>query len=367
MIQDELLRLRNIKRNEARLVKLGLLVPAKKKAKTSDKRKSRPSNDGQKEDIISDGKKPVVDAEKMSMPHRQAKENNHQTLKRSSGSNDDIEKPKKKKKPESEKQDCTKSSLSKPPSKDSLQKAPQVDSLVLAAKSGCRKCTLEWQSERIDPSSYHDQCCPRRSASHTEDKTSRLQSRAPDKTITERTTPPDIRGNTMKSTPGNTSAIRSVTPSPALFASRASQSLPAFIAEFTAQASIHDDVPTPRGSKWLPCPNPWGKIGHEEGDVVIISPFQSENAHDLISTFHQSPQGYQPKRFAFSPFEQNSPYHVTHRSPARGGYSVLRLTRDRVALIPWGFTVRNHEFGGACLVDSVEPLSPAESAVSPKI
>jgi hypothetical protein len=62
--------------------------------------------------------------------------------------------------------------------------------------------------------------------------------------------------------------------------------------------------------------------------------------------------------------ERNSPYLDSHRSPEGGGYSVLRLTRDRAALVPWGFTVRNHEFGGACLVNSVEPLSPAENAVS---
>lgn len=33
-----------------------------------------------------------------------------------------------------------------------------------------------------------------------------------------------------------------------------------------------------------------------------------------------------------------------------------------MGLRPWGFTVRLHEFGGACLVDSIEPLSPAEAA-----
>ena len=35
-----------------------------------------------------------------------------------------------------------------------------------------------------------------------------------------------------------------------------------------------------------------------------------------------------------------------------------------MSLKPWGFTVRLHEFGGACLVDSIESLSPAEAAVS---
>ena len=120
----------------------------------------------------------------------------------------------------------------------------------------------------------------------------------------------------------------------------------------------------PRGSKWLSCPNPWGKIGHEEGDFVIFSPFQSESANDIVSLFHQGPNGSMPKRFVANPFEEGSPYHATHHSPARGGYSVLQLTRDRMSMKPWGFTVRLHEFGGACLVDSIEPLSPAEAAVS---
>jgi len=70
-----------------------------------------------------------------------------------------------------------------------------------------------------------------------------------------------------------------------------------------------------------------------------------------------------PKRFVANPFEEGSPYHDTHKSPSRGGYSVLRLMRDRMSLRPWGFTVRLHEFGGACLVDGIEPSSPAESAM----
>lgn len=154
---------------------------------------------------------------------------------------------------------------------------------------------------------------------------------------------------------------RSITPSPALVAP---QLLPPYIAEFLSEAVDDDILPTMRGSKWLPCPNPWGKVEHEEGDIVIVSPFQSESAHDLISTFHQGPAGGLPKRFAFEPMGQNSPYLKSHRSPDRGGYTVLRLTRDRAALTPWGFTVKYHEFGGACLVDTVRALSPADSAVS---
>jgi len=140
--------------------------------------------------------------------------------------------------------------------------------------------------------------------------------------------------------------------------------LPPLIRDFITEADRNSEIPAPRGTKWLPCPNPWGKIGHEEGDFVVISPFQSASTADVVAVYHQGPNRSIPKRFVAFPLEEGSPYHATHRSPERGGYSVLRLTRDRMGLRPWGFTVRLHEFGGACLVDSIEPLSPAEAAVS---
>lgn len=136
--------------------------------------------------------------------------------------------------------------------------------------------------------------------------------------------------------------------------------LPPWIKEFTSE-SLNETVLSPRGSKWLPCSNPWGKVGHEDNDFVILSPFQSETLHDVLRTNNHLKM---PKRFVANPLEVGSPYHATHCSPARGGYSVLRLRRDRASLRPWGFTVRLHEFGGACLVDNIEPLSPAEAAVS---
>jgi hypothetical protein len=135
---------------------------------------------------------------------------------------------------------------------------------------------------------------------------------------------------------------------------------PSWIKDFISEPI--EMVPIPRGSKWLPCGNPWGKVGHEDDDVVIVSPFQSETMNDIIllTNIHQE----MPKRFVSNPLELGSPYRATHCSPARGGYSVLRLRRDRSCLRPWGFTARLHEFGGACLIDSIEPLSPAEAAVS---
>ena len=282
-------------------------------------------------------------------------------------------------------------------------------SLEDAASTGCKKCQQELATGVKRPKEMHDNSCPRKirqggktmkTAHHHQTvailkrshdaiddtekpKMKKKQSldgsasarggssrildqlpkqKAPD-TMTDRTPPPEVKcKDTPKPMAPNVG--RSVTPSPALFASRIQQPLPSFITDFASQSANKDEVPAPPGSKWLPCPNPWGKIGQEDGDVVIVSPFQSGDVCDVLSTFHQGPHGGLPKRFAFNPMAQNSPYLVTRKSPARGGYSVLRLKRDRAGMIPWGFTVRIHEFGGACLVDNIELLSPADNAVS---
>ena len=51
----------------------------------------------------------------------------------------------------------------------------------------------------------------------------------------------------------------------------------------------------------------------------------------------------------------------THVLP-EDGVLLLQLARDRLSLTPWGFMFSSHEFGGACLVTSVDPLSPASNA-----
>lgn len=241
-------------------------------------------------------------------------------------------------------------------------------SLVDAARAGCRKCTLEWQTEMANPKMDHDLCCPRGGK------------RAP------------CESDEQNSSRGNESSSASMRSIDAIAASRVQNhatpspvpppqrknivsvcqqrppllTLPSWIKEFVSESNRHNEtVPIPRGSKWLPCPNPWGKMGHEDGDFVIISPFESESTKDILSICHQGPNGSGiTKRFIPNPFDEGSPYLATHRSPARGGYCVLRLLRDRTYLRPWGFTFRLHEFGGACLIDSVEAMSPAEAAVS---
>ena len=269
----------------------------------------------------------------------------------------------------------------------------------------CSKCRLEHEGQR-NPSISHDHGCPRKrkrgskkaaTSNATAISNTQEEPRLPDPTstsksnrlqvsktsYTKRDEPTSNRSHTSER--GGQRVVepkaRASTAQPASFSkNRRVQAkkdqplpqpeprtppLPGWIKEFIAEANgCRDDIPAPRGSKWIPCPNPWGKVGHEEGDIVIFSPFQSESTGDLLSLHHQGPGGTIPKRFVANPFEESSPYLETHRSPDRGGYSVLRLTRDRVGLRPWGFIVRLHEFGGACLVQDVEPLSPAEAAVS---
>jgi hypothetical protein len=379
-LSDELLRLRNIKRNEARLAKLGL-AQGIEKSKSSDNQKSKSKKEG--------AKKSAVDTEKRSVPPRHKKNDRQEsaTVKEPRQSNDDGEKTKKRKnknetttnttakRSKSSNDDVTKAeksvsgssvASSKPSVAEPRHSTSYESSVVCGAKSGCQKCTLELRTENKNLRSHHDKCCPWYDASQPVIQASQTKQKGP-ADQTQRTPPPNcLTKETTKPAPGyvNNTSLRSITPSPALIAARVPQPLPKFISEFNSQAVDNDLGPTLHGSKWLPCANPWGKIGQEEGDVVIISPFQSENSAELISTLHLGLHGDPPKRFTFKPMERNSPYLDSHRSPERGGYSVLRLTRDRAALVPWGFTVRNHEFGGACLVNSVEPLSPAENAVS---
>ena len=116
---------------------------------------------------------------------------------------------------------------------------------------------------------------------------------------------------------------------------------------------LTDDTSVP---KWVSCPNPWGDRAHCDGDFVLSSTADYTSAFEVY--------GSNPKRFVMSPFDtESSLYHKTHFSQKECGFRVLQLTRDRVALRSWGFRFCCHDFGGACLVTEVEPMSPAESAV----
>ena len=111
---------------------------------------------------------------------------------------------------------------------------------------------------------------------------------------------------------------------------------------------------------WVSCPNPWGKAQHDDSDFVLLSYSDYQSQHNL--------NGPSPDRFTDFPFKSMSLYNKTHVSPcSTGSYRVIKLVRDRLALRPWGFTFFRHEFGGACLVNSLEPFSPAIGAVSSQL
>lgn len=107
---------------------------------------------------------------------------------------------------------------------------------------------------------------------------------------------------------------------------------------------------------WVNCPdmNPWGKPGYVDGDVQLYGP-QSGIGHHEIS----SPS----RRYTMEPFTPSSCYMNTHCTPQEG-WVVLSLRRDPLSTLPWGFKVALDEFGHACLVQSVDPVSPAAVAVS---
>lgn len=109
-----------------------------------------------------------------------------------------------------------------------------------------------------------------------------------------------------------------------------------------------------QNDNWIAAPNPWGD--HQcDGDFVLLSPRDYQKAQ----TIH----GRMAKRFTMNPFESEaSPYYQSHTPPS-DGHSVVVLMRDRLSLRSWGFSFCLHENGGACLIDDIEPMSPAQSAV----
>ncbi|CAB9507034.1 expressed unknown protein [Seminavis robusta] len=105
--------------------------------------------------------------------------------------------------------------------------------------------------------------------------------------------------------------------------------------------------------EWIHHENPWGPAGFQLGDVAIFTQRRGIGHHESMLP---------SERFVSEPFSADTNYHKTHRTPEEG-YQYIRLQRDDRAQRSWGFTVRRHDFGGACLVERVDPMSPAESAV----
>jgi hypothetical protein len=105
---------------------------------------------------------------------------------------------------------------------------------------------------------------------------------------------------------------------------------------------------------WEVSGNPWGPDAHMSDDVVLFSSYPCFGHQETLFT---------AERYVVNPFKVSSPYRQTHMPP-ESGFQALVLQRDIMAVRPWGFTCHRHKDGGACLVFSVDPLSPAAAAVS---
>jgi hypothetical protein len=105
---------------------------------------------------------------------------------------------------------------------------------------------------------------------------------------------------------------------------------------------------------WSEAPSPWGAEGYQEGDAALFANENPGREHfEAILPSH---------RFEWDPFAVSSAYSTTHRTNEEG-FQVVELRRDPLAQLDWGFTAERHEFGGACLITSVDAVSPAASAV----
>ena len=101
--------------------------------------------------------------------------------------------------------------------------------------------------------------------------------------------------------------------------------------------------------KWISCANPWGPLGFCDGDIIYDCPADYQYRNQIY--------GHNPKRFIDEPFANGSPYRQTHSIK-----ETVELKRDPMALLDWGFEFSYHDFGGACIITKVDPISPAADA-----
>ena len=118
---------------------------------------------------------------------------------------------------------------------------------------------------------------------------------------------------------------------------------------------VSPDDGAPCKTKWIRCENLWGPEGHVPGDVIVLTPSLGLGHYETVLDFSE--------RYEVTPFSESTKYYKTHSTPEEG-YHNIRLQRDSMAMRSWGLTLKRHEFGGACLVESVDPTSPAAAAVS---
>jgi hypothetical protein len=131
---------------------------------------------------------------------------------------------------------------------------------------------------------------------------------------------------------------------------------PTFAAEapsLSERNQEHDPF-VPCKTKWIPIANPWGPHDSLFSDEIVLTTARGIGHHEELLP---------SELYSRNPFSSSSDYRTTHHTPDEG-FHFIRLQRDPMAMRSWGFSVRRHENGGACLVESVDLMSPAESAVS---
>lgn len=131
---------------------------------------------------------------------------------------------------------------------------------------------------------------------------------------------------------------------------------------------------------WIPMDDdPWGPEGYQNGDVLLYGPQQG-----MGHVEGPRPQvGAAAARYTVDPFGIDSSYRRSHWTPEEGLF-LLHLKRDPPIAgtstslrsrakepssnshtrphLPWGLDVVRDEFGQACLVNAVDPGSPASKA-----
>lgn len=265
----------------------------------------------------------------------------------------------------------------------SKQYGSKVATLSEGADAGCQKCADEIRTGTKQPKKVHSKSCP--FSKHYKNKTNRADSSA----TTAAEILLDIRDSPNKKQPatktidadslsfhpisetnedeteavllGNKSA-RSVTkaritpsPKPQHDPNQGPhQKAAGAFPETIEESDFEDDESS---TLWEQCGNPWGDIGVTEEDHVIITPCSGLNPTEITIASLALPT------FSSNPFDENSPYQQTHHPP-EVGVRALTLKRDVMAMQPWGLSFKRHEFGGACLVTSVDSISPAAAAVS---
>jgi hypothetical protein len=105
---------------------------------------------------------------------------------------------------------------------------------------------------------------------------------------------------------------------------------------------------------WNVSENPWGPDSLENWDRIVLS--------STLPLLEQE-AAFLSERFVHDPFSIHPRYSKSHTTPEEGSHALV-LHRTALCNAPWGFSVYRHEFGGACLVEDVTPMSPAALAVS---